>query len=129
MMKKVDATVIKETKYIALWVLVFSVLMEAVFLVAGIWDYTVLLGNLLGGLVAVLNFFLMGITVQSAIQKEEKAAKSTMKVSMLYRNLLILVSAILGVVLPFFNTYSSIIPLFFPRIAIFFRPFFDKKKS
>ena len=71
-MAKVDKVVIKETKYIALWVVIFSLVMEAVFLIINKWDYTVLLGNLLSGTVGVLNFFLMGIGVQKAIMQEEK---------------------------------------------------------
>ena len=48
MVKKVDAVVMKETRYIAIAVLLCSMLMQAVFLIIGKWDYTVLLGNLLG---------------------------------------------------------------------------------
>ena len=71
-MKNVDATVIKETKYVAIWVLMLSALMQAVFLVIGRWDYTVLLGNLLSGSAVILNFFLMGIGIQRALEKEER---------------------------------------------------------
>ena len=56
-MKKIDATVLKETKYILFWALILSALMQAVFLIIRQWDYTVLLGNLLSGGSAVLNFF------------------------------------------------------------------------
>lgn len=126
-MKKIDATVLKETKYIAAWVTILSVLMQAVFLIIGKWHYSVLLGNLWGALFTVLNFFLMGLTVQRAVQKEEKEAKSMIKVSQLYRNFMILLMAIVGVVLPYFNTIAVIVPIFFPRIAIAFRPVFDKK--
>ena len=125
-MKRIDPTVLKETKYIALWVLIFSALMQAVFLVLRAWDYTALLGNLLGGGVAVLNFLLMGITVQNALQKEEKDAQSAAKVSQLYRNLMLLVVALIGVLLPVFNTWAVLISLFFPRIAIAMRPLFHK---
>ena len=83
-MKKIDAVVIKETKYIGLWTLVLSLLMQAVFLVIGRWDYTVLLGNLLSGAAAILNFLLMGITVQRALGKEEAEAKTFIKMSQLY---------------------------------------------
>lgn len=55
-MKKVDKTVLRETGYIALFVILLSVLMQAVFLIIGKWDYTVLLGNLLSA-AAVGNFF------------------------------------------------------------------------
>lgn len=128
-MDKIDATVIKETKYIAIWALVLSALMQAVFLVIGKWDYTVLLGNLLSGAAAILNFFLMGITVQKALKKDEKEAKNTMKVSQLYRFLLLAVIITIGAALSCFNIWAVIIPMFFTRIAIAFRPLFDKKKS
>ena len=126
-MKKIDETVLKETKYIAAWIFIFSVLMQAIFLVISEWNYTVLLGNLLSALFAVLNFFLMGITVQKALDKDEKEAKTLVKVSQLYRSLMILVVTVIGVALPCFNTVAVIVPVFFPRIAIAMRPLFDKK--
>ncbi|MEE1047087.1 MAG: ATP synthase subunit I [Clostridia bacterium] len=125
-MTKIDKTVIKETKYIGSWVVLLSAVMEAVFLVLGKWDYTVLLGNILTGIAGVLNFLLMGITVQKAVEKEEKAARAAMKVSQMYRTLFMLVVVIIGVVAPCFNIWAVIIPLFFPRIAIAIRPILDK---
>ncbi len=126
-MKKIDETVLRETKYIGAWVVILSVLMQAVFLVIGKWSYTVALGNLLSGAFAVLNFLLMGITVQRAVEKEEKDAKTMVKVSQLYRSLMILVVTVIGVALPCFDTVAVIVPVFFPRIAIMFRPLFNKK--
>lgn len=128
-MNRIDETVKKETAYIAVWVLILSVLTQAVFLIIGKWDYTVLLGNLLSGSAAVLNFFLMGISLQKALGKEEKDAQNTMKLSRTYRNLFLLVVTVLGVTLPWFNLWTVLIPLLFPRIAIVFRPLFDHKQS
>lgn len=125
-MNKIDSTVIKETKYIAVWVIILSVIMEAVFLVIGMWDYKVLLGNIWGAAIAVLNFLLMGITVQKAVMKDEKDAATTMKFSQTMRNAMLLIGAVLGIVLPFFNDAAAIIPLFFPRIAIAFIPLRDR---
>ena len=126
---KIDATVLKETRYIAMWVLIFSVLMQAVFLVLGKWNYTVLFGNLLSDAVLVGNFFLMGITVQRALEKEEKDAKATMKVSQLYRLLLLAAVLAVGVALPVFDTWAVVIPVIFPRLAIALRPFLGKDKQ
>ena len=75
---KIDKTVRRETLFVAVYTVILSALMEAVFLLIGKWDYTVLLGNLLGAGGAVLNFFLMGLTVQSAVMKDEKDAKTQM---------------------------------------------------
>lgn len=128
-MAKVDKVVLKETKYIALWVIIFSLIMEAVFLIINKWDYTVLLGNLLSGAVGVLNFFLMGLGVQKAVMQEEKEAKQTMKVSNLLRMFLIFVTVVVGVTVSVFNNWAVIIPIFFPRISILLRPLFDKRKD
>lgn len=125
-MKKIDSAVKKETLYILIWVLILSAVMQAVFLIIGKWDYTVLLGNLLSAVAAVGNFFLMGLSVQSAVSKDENDAKNTMKASQSLRTLGLFVIVAIGVVAPCFNTWTSIIPILFPRIAMIFRTKFNK---
>lgn len=127
-MKKIDPTVLKETSYIAAMVFIFSLALQSVFLIIGKWDYTVLTGNLLGFVAAVGNFFLMGLSVQASLGKEEKDAKNLMKVSQSLRLLLIFVIALIGYLVPVFNTIAVLIPLLFPRIAVALRPVFMKKK-
>jgi len=102
--------------------------MEAIFLIIGKWDYTVLLGNLLSAFAAILNFLLMGISVQIAVSKDEKGARNVVKLSQSLRNLMLFAFAALGVLLPCFNTWSSIIPLLFPSIAVLLRKFLNKKQ-
>ncbi len=126
---KLDKTIYKETAYIAIWTLIFSVLMNAVFLVVKKWDLTVLWGNLLSFAGGVLNFFLLGVTVQKALNFEEKKAKNAMKLSQSLRLLMTFVIAVVGVVLKCFNTVAVLVPLIFPRIAIAMRPLFDKKRA
>lgn len=127
--KKLDKTVVKEGCFIALGVLVLSVIMEAVFIIIKRWDYTVLLGNLLGGSIAVLNFFLMGITVQNAIGKTEKEIRNRVRSSHIMRMFLISIGLIIGIVLPCFNSIAAILPYLFPRIAISLRPLFFKSEG
>ena len=67
---KIEPAVKLESKRIAIGVLAMSVIMEIVFVVLGRFDYTVLLGNLLGGGWAILNFFLMALAVQKSVKKE-----------------------------------------------------------
>ena len=125
-MKKVDSTVRFETLYIAAFALIFSGLMQSVFLMLQKWDYNVLFGNLLGAFAAVLNFFLMGLTVQSAVLKEEKEAKNLIKLSQGLRFLMLVAFAVIGYTVPVFNVIAVIIPYLFPRIAIAIRPLFFK---
>ena len=126
-MKRIDSTVLKETAFIAGFTFVLSLLMQSVFLILGKWDYTVLLGNILGFLAAVGNFLLLGITVQNAVLKEEKDAKYLMKLSQTARLFLMFIIALIGYLVPIFNIIAVIIPYLFPRIAIAVRPAFNKK--
>ena len=125
---KIDKTVIKETKYIASFVVIFSVLMQAVFLIIGKWDYTVLLGNLWGAAVAVGNFFVMGLYVQKAVTQDEKEARQTVKASQSLRFAGIFVIVVIGILIPFLNSIAVVIPLIFPRIAIMLRPLMNKNQ-
>ena len=106
MFKNVDKVVLKETRFIAIFVLLGSLLMQAVYLVLGQWDYTVLLGNLLGAAVAVGNFFLMGLTVQKCLEMSPDDAKKRMKLSQQGRLLMMLVICMIGAAVPFCNTIA-----------------------
>ncbi len=126
-MVKVDKTILTETKYIAIVTVLLSVLLNACFLIFRKWDYTVLLGTLLSASVAVINFLLMGITIQKALQKEQADAKKMMQASQSTRNFGMFVIIGVAALLPCFNIISVIVPIFFPRIAIMLRPLLKKK--
>ena len=126
-MVKADSVVIKETKYIAYFSVILSVLMQAAFLLFRKWDYTVLLGNLLSLAIGVLNFYFMGISVQKAVDKEQADAARLMRASQGIRNVAVFASVATGVVLPWFNTVAVILPIFFPRVAVAFRPLIKEK--
>ena len=127
-MKKIDPTIIKETIYVLVWVLGLSVIMQAVFLIIKRWDYTVLTGNVLTGFAVTLNFFLMGLGVQKSLGKEEKEAKKVIRLSQIYRYLILIVFLVIGVVFKCFNNWTVFIPVIFPRIAIAARPLFKNMK-
>lgn len=124
---KADKTVIRETKFIAIIVLLLSVIMQAVFLIIRRWDLSVLFGNLISAIAMIGNFFFMGITVQKALNKDEEDARKLMKSSQSLRNFGVFVFVCLGVI--FFNPIASVVPVVFPRIAIALRPMFNKEKD
>ena len=73
---KIQEATKRETLHIAAGTLAFSAVMNGVFALLGRWDLTVLWGTLLGGGFAVLNFFLLGLTVQEmAGDPNEKKGK------------------------------------------------------
>lgn len=128
-MVKPDKAVADNTKYIAAVTLILCVLMHAVFLVAGFWSLTVLWGSLLGAAAAVANFFLMGLTVQRAVTKEEKEARDLIRLSQTTRNFGLIAVGIVGVLVPVFNTVAVLVPLFFPRIAVAMYPLIRKEEK
>jgi len=88
------------------------------------FDYRVILAGIVGGGIAVLNFFLMGITVQKVAETEdEQAAVRKMRTSYTYRMLLQGIWAVLSIVLPCFQFAAGLIPLLIPGAAIKARGF------
>lgn len=124
---KIDKTVLKETKYIIAFTVVLSVLMQAVFLIIGKWDYRVLLGNIWGTIITIGNFFVMGLFVQKAVTQESDNARKTIKTSYSLRFAAIVLLVVIGMLIPVFNKVAVVVPLIFPRIAILLRPLADKK--
>ncbi|MBR0218823.1 MAG: hypothetical protein IJQ33_06460 [Clostridia bacterium] len=151
---KVQPAVQAETKKMALGVGVLTVLMIAVFLVIRQFDYTVLLGAILGCAAAVGNFFLMALTVQKVtgdmpvLPKREEETEETeeeekeqplsdeamqagkqMQLSFLLRLLMLGGVAALAVTAPIFHPWASLLPMLFPRIVIALRTLFDNKQK
>ena len=129
-MAKLDPAVRKETTYISVWVGALSLIMEAVFLILGKWDISVLGGNLAGGGAAILNFFLLAYSVSKAVQADKpEDAATRVKASRSARLLGMMLICVLFIWLVHTNVYATLIPLLFPRIAIAFRPAIDRKKG
>ncbi len=109
----------RETGHIALGVLAFSAVMHLVFLAIGRWELGVLWGNLLGGGFAVLNFLLLGLTVQKiAGESDEKRARLKLQGSYTLRMLLTLGVIVIAIKAPCFVWPAAVIPLLFPRLTI-----------
>lgn len=119
---RVDKTVKRETLYVLVGTVLLSILMESFFLIFNAFDYTVLLGNLLGGGAAVLNFFLMGLTLQKSLaDTDTELAKKRVKASQSFRFMMLVLVAVLGGVVTYFNIIAVLIPFFFPRIVMIIR--------
>ena len=129
-MIKPDKTVIKETIYVSIWIVILSIIMQSVFIIISRWNYKVLLGNILTDAIMISNFFFMALSVQKAISTgDEKEAKKIMKLSLALRTFLLFASLVIGMVFPCFSKIALIIPIIFPRIAIALRPLIKDKTN
>lgn len=90
--------------------------------------YTVFLGGIGGGAVAVLNFFLMGLAVQKAASaSDEGTARMKLKASYSQRFLMQILWVILAIVAPCFHFVAGIAPLLFPGTGIKIMGIFHNK--
>ena len=116
---KLQPAVKKELLHIALGSGVGVAVMLAVFALLGRFDTSVLLAGVLGGVVAVLNFLMLGITVQKvAAQTDEAQGRRIMQFSYSIRMLLMLLWIILAVSLSALNWVAAAVPLLMPRLTI-----------
>ena len=60
---------------------------------------------------------------------DENDARKLMKSSQGLRSAGLFLGLVIGVVFPCFNTVAVIVPVFFPRIAVSFRPLIKDKKE
>ncbi len=151
----VQESVRKMTLTILVGEVLLTGIMLVVFACLGRFDVSVLLGALLGACFAVLNFFLMGLSVQKAAEQMQGAqlpaeeddgeadeiqadkplspqaqeAKKKMQLSYGGRMLMMVGVAVLGLVLPCFHPLAVVIPMLFPRLVIMIQGFVMKQKE
>ncbi|MBE5843903.1 MAG: ATP synthase subunit I [Butyrivibrio sp.] len=140
----VQDAVKKETSIIAAGTGIACVLMIVVFFILhqvvtsyapegyAPFDIPVFLGAIGGFLIAVGNFFWMGLTVQKITgmsEEETDRARSTMAVSLRYRTMLQLLWVVIAILAPFVNLVSGIVPLFIPSILIKIRGILSARKG
>lgn len=126
MFHNIQPAVKKETKRVAVITAAGVAIMWAVFGILHMvtpqkvpFDYTVFLGGLGGGAVAVLNFFLMGLAVQKAASSEEESfARMCIKASYSRRMLLQMLWVVTAIAAPCFQFVAAIFPLLFPGTGI-----------
>lgn len=122
----IQPAVKKETKKVSVITIVGVILMWIVFAILHFikpesipLDYTVFIGGIGGGAIAILNFFLMGLTVQKAAAAEDEGtARMKIKASYSQRMMLEIIWVIIAIVAPCFQFVAGIAPLLFPGTGI-----------
>lgn len=123
--------VYKETLSVLIGEMILVGVMFGVFALLKALDQKVLLGGLAGGLLAVGNFFFMAIGTSLAADKAEaqnvKGGQALIQTSYLVRMIVLAVLLFACAKSGYFNLYSLVIPLLFPRLSITLAEFFRKK--
>ena len=134
LLKNVQPAVKKETKRVVMITGAGLILMWILFAILHYtmpdkvpFDYTVMLGGIGGGVIAVLNFFLMGLAVQKAASAtDEGTARMKLKASYSQRFMMMILWVIAAIVAPCFQFVAGIAPLLFPGTGLKFVGIFHK---
>ena len=134
LLKNVQPAVKKETKRVAMITGAGLILMWILFAILHYtmpdkvpFDFTVILGGIGGGVIAVLNFFLMGLAVQKAASAtDEGTARMKLKASYSQRFMMMILWVIAAIVAPCFQFVAGIAPLLFPGTGLKFVGIFHK---
>lgn len=134
---KIQKAVRRETEKVALGVAIMTALMLGILFALHLvfpgkfgFSLGTVVSALLGAAVSVLNFFLMGLTVQHVAGLEDpKEAKRFMQKSYVNRNTMQIVWMIVAVAVPFVHPIAGILPLFFPGLFVRLQGFFLKKEE
>ena len=116
----------REVKRIAVGTAAFSAIqLGAFFLLSllgtGTFDYRVILGTLGGAIIAVINFTIMCLTIQKAVNiSEKKAMKAFIQGSYNGRLLLQAGWIVAAFLIPHVNVIAAALPLLFPNLTIFY---------
>lgn len=122
--------VYRETKIILIGEIIGVAVMLAVYALLGRFDMSALLGGLIGGLLAVLNFFFMAIGASLAADKaanqDVKGGQKQIKLSYSVRLIIMFVILFACVKSGLCNALASVLPLAFVRPIITIAEFFRK---
>ena len=123
--------VFQETGIIALGEAICVVLMCGAYALIGKWSLSVLLGGLVGWLVATGNFFFLAVVATLASDKAEagdvESGQKLMKSSYPIRLLVMAVVLILCAKSGYFDVLALVLPLAFVRPVLTAAEFFRKK--
>jgi len=87
----------------------------------GAFDFRVIIGAIGGCIIAVLNFALMCLTIQRAVNiDEQKSMKAFIQGSYNGRLLLQAGWIVAAYMMPWVNVFAAAIPLLFPNLMIFY---------
>jgi len=87
----------------------------------GAFDFRVIIGAIGGCIIAVLNFALMCLTIQRAVNiDEQKSMKAFIQGSYNGRLLLQAGWIVAAYMMPWVNVFAAAIPLLFPNLIIFY---------
>lgn len=120
-------TLLTEIRNVSVIAAILSAVQILITIPAGYFGAAAVLGTLLGLIVALLNFSLMGVILEKCIASS-KGASGLMGFGYIGRLALIALAVVWAMKVDYLNYLCVIIPLLFPQIAIFIINLMRKKE-
>lgn len=125
--------VLRQTLLIAIGQAIGVGVMLGIFALLGRFDYTVVLGGLVGALAALLNFFFMAVSLtlasDRAVQQDVKGGKGLVRSSYAIRTLVMFTVLFLCGKSGHCNVISLVVPLLLVQPTLLIAEFFKKKEA
>lgn len=125
--------VFQETAVVTIGQVICVSAMFGIYALLGQLDGTVLLGGIVGGVLAILNFLFMAIGVSLAADKAQaqdvKGGKGLVRMSMMLRYIVLFVALFACAKSGLFNVFALVIPLVFVRPTLTIAEFFRRKSG
>ena len=115
--KELDGSFFKVSKFN----IILTAVLNLLFLIFSRWDYTVLLGSLLGLFITTVFYYSICVSVPKALSYgDAELAQKSIRASRSVRTIVMAVGLIIAIKVPIFNMWAAMIPLLFTRISIAF---------
>lgn len=115
MFKNIDESFFKVSKINIL----LTVLENIGYVILGHWNYTVLLGSLLGLAITTVFFYSICVSVPKALAYgDAELAQKSIRASRSVRTVVMAVGLVAAIKLPWFDMFATAIPLVFTRVSI-----------
>ena len=118
---------IDEIKYIAKGVLIFNLIVVAIFLIISALDMKMFLGLMFGTIIAILNIILLAKSIEKSVTMPVNKAQIYTTSTYLLRMLIVAIVLIVSVKASHLSLIGVVIGLISPKFSILVKPFIMNK--
>lgn len=118
---------IDEIKYIAKGVLIFNLIVLAIFLIISALDVKMFLGLMFGMIIAILNIILLAKSIEKSVTMPVNKAQIYTTSTYLLRMLIVAIVLIVSVKASHLSLIGVVIGLISPKFSILVKPFIMNK--
>lgn len=110
----------RETKFVGIGILILFCAMLVFEAVIRQFNFSVVLGSIIGCVYSFLNFFMLELSIKSVVVKTEEQAKKVAVRNYFLRSIVTILFIFVCFKVKSINVFSAVIPLLFPKFILLF---------